>query len=124
MAKTGANDGTEENSTRHENTSSQRILIAPSFCPQFSNVRSQQSNRQNVGFRNRENLRNLSSGAEQIELFRQAAGGFSGDAAQPIQQALDAVVDGRRGMAAAAAEFCGPDTFELELSEKSPFVLG
>ena len=30
MAKTRANDGTEENSTRGENTLSQRILIAPS----------------------------------------------------------------------------------------------
>lgn len=124
MPKTGANDGTEENSTRGENTSSRRILIAPFFCPQFSNVRPRQSNRQNARFRNRENLRNVSSGPEQIELFWHAAGGFSGDAAQSIQQALDAVVDGGRGMAAAAGEFCGPDTFELELGEKSPFLFG
>jgi len=87
-------------------------------------VRPQQSNRQNVSFRNRENLRNGSSGPEQIELLRHAAGGPSGDAAQPIQQALDAVVDGGRGMAAAAGEFGGPDTFELEFSEKSPFLFG
>ena len=49
---------------------------------------------------------------------------FTGDAAQSFQQSLDPVVDGRSGMAAAAGEFCGPDTFELELGEKAPFLLG
>jgi hypothetical protein len=122
MAKTGANDRTEENSTRAWNALSQRMLIAPSLCPPFAKVRPQQSNRQNGGFRNGENLRNLWSGPEQIELLRPAAGGLSGDAAQPIEQALDAVVHGGRGMAATASEFGGPDPFELELSEKSAFL--
>jgi hypothetical protein len=71
-----------------------------------------------------EQHRNLSSQPEQIELLRCATARFSGHATQSFQQALNAMVNGCDGVATATREFCARETFEFELGEKSPFLLG
>ena len=67
-------------------------------------------------------LAETGSAREKIQLFGSNYGSWlCGDAAEAIEQALDAVADCHRGMAAAEREFLTGSAFELELCEQFAF---
>jgi hypothetical protein len=58
---------------------------------------------------------------EQFQLLRDVVRWFLGEAAEPVDQALDSVLDGDGGLAVAPREFLAGDTFDFGLGQQLAF---